>query len=241
MELPPGTPVEVMVRPDCVSITPRSDGQGRVQSRLFEGMHYLYGVALSSGDGAQPGDAHASVRDGGHGAGFAGAGPSSDVLLGRSVAVVRGASGDAGGVIGTPSRPHTTLEFPTHPSWSLFSGAAPPKPSPLPLHLCSAQGNHKGCPYRPGRCGTPLRPTPWGRSPQTPAPSPAASHRPLPRGEAGALRPSPPASSFDRLRTNGLSSVPAASAIGLPLTRRCVAASSWGRGGRGRVTNPPLR
>ena len=49
VDLPPGTPVEVMVRPDCVSITPRSDGQGRVQSRLFEGMHYLYGVALSSG------------------------------------------------------------------------------------------------------------------------------------------------------------------------------------------------
>ena len=38
-----------MVRPDCVAITPQSDGQGRVQSRLFEGMHYLYGVALSSG------------------------------------------------------------------------------------------------------------------------------------------------------------------------------------------------
>ena len=49
VELPPGTPVEVMVRPDCVAITPRADGQGRVQSRLFEGMHYLYGVALSSG------------------------------------------------------------------------------------------------------------------------------------------------------------------------------------------------
>ena len=49
VELPPGTLVEVMVRPDCVSITPRSDGQGRVQSRLFEGMHYLYSVALSSG------------------------------------------------------------------------------------------------------------------------------------------------------------------------------------------------
>ena len=48
-ELPPGTAVEVMVRPDCVSITPRSDGQGRVQSRLFEGMHYLYAVSLSSG------------------------------------------------------------------------------------------------------------------------------------------------------------------------------------------------
>ena len=49
VELPSGTPVEVMVRPDCVAITPQSDGQGRVQSRLFEGMHYLYGVALSSG------------------------------------------------------------------------------------------------------------------------------------------------------------------------------------------------
>ena len=49
VDLPPGTPVEVMVRPDCVAITPRPDGQGRVQSRLFEGMHYLYGVALSSG------------------------------------------------------------------------------------------------------------------------------------------------------------------------------------------------
>ena len=48
-ELPVGATPEVMVRPDCVTITPDLSGQGYITARLFEGMHYLYTVALDSG------------------------------------------------------------------------------------------------------------------------------------------------------------------------------------------------
>ena len=48
----------------------------------------------------------------------------------------------------------------------------------------------------------------------------------------------PPASSFDRLRTSGLSSVPAAPALGLPLTRCCASVSPPGEAGASR---PPPR
>ena len=48
-ELPAGSTAEVMVRPDCVTITPDLSGQGYITGRLFEGMHYLYTVALDSG------------------------------------------------------------------------------------------------------------------------------------------------------------------------------------------------
>ncbi|MFQ5860469.1 MAG: ABC transporter ATP-binding protein [Dehalococcoidia bacterium] len=53
--VPPGTPLpegdvlEVMVRPDDVSIRPSLDGQGRIVSRIFRGAFYLYRVALPSG------------------------------------------------------------------------------------------------------------------------------------------------------------------------------------------------
>ena len=44
-----GAQVEVMVRPDDVSIYPAPGGPGRIVSRLFRGMHYLYVVSLPSG------------------------------------------------------------------------------------------------------------------------------------------------------------------------------------------------
>ena len=48
-ELQPGTEVEVTVRPDDVAIRPSPTGPGRVVSRAFRGMHYLYGISLPSG------------------------------------------------------------------------------------------------------------------------------------------------------------------------------------------------
>ena len=47
--LPPGTSVEVMVRPDDVYIHPSASGSSRVVDRVFRGMHYLYSLALPSG------------------------------------------------------------------------------------------------------------------------------------------------------------------------------------------------
>ncbi len=47
--LPPGTEAEVLVRPDDVSIRPSGTGSGIVVSRVFRGMHYMYGVSLPSG------------------------------------------------------------------------------------------------------------------------------------------------------------------------------------------------
>ena len=44
-----GTEVEVMTRPDDVSISPSDNGLGRVISRDFRGMYYLYGLSLPSG------------------------------------------------------------------------------------------------------------------------------------------------------------------------------------------------
>ena len=49
VRLPPGTEVEVMVRPDDVAILPSDAGVGRVISRVFRGMHYLYNISLPSG------------------------------------------------------------------------------------------------------------------------------------------------------------------------------------------------
>ncbi len=47
--IPAGVEVDVMVRPDDVAIYPSSSGMGRVVSRVFRGMHYLYGLSLPSG------------------------------------------------------------------------------------------------------------------------------------------------------------------------------------------------
>ena len=47
--IPPGTAVEVMVRPDDVAIRPSDSGTGRVMGRVFRGMHYLYVLSLPSG------------------------------------------------------------------------------------------------------------------------------------------------------------------------------------------------
>jgi iron(III) transport system ATP-binding protein len=44
-----GTDVDVMVRPDDISIHPADSGKGRITSRVFRGMHYLYNVILPSG------------------------------------------------------------------------------------------------------------------------------------------------------------------------------------------------
>ena len=45
----PGTEIEVLARPDDVAFRPSSTGPGRVVSRVFRGMHYLYGLSLPSG------------------------------------------------------------------------------------------------------------------------------------------------------------------------------------------------
>ena len=47
-EHPPGG-VEVLVRPDDMSIAPSESGQGSIISRVFQGPSYLYEVALNSG------------------------------------------------------------------------------------------------------------------------------------------------------------------------------------------------
>ena len=49
VSLSPETEVEVMVRPDDVAIRPSDAGLGRVLSRTFRGMHYLYVISLPSG------------------------------------------------------------------------------------------------------------------------------------------------------------------------------------------------
>jgi len=48
-ELPPDAKAQVMLRPDDVTIRPSPEGEGRVVDRLFQGMHYIYTVALPSG------------------------------------------------------------------------------------------------------------------------------------------------------------------------------------------------
>ena len=49
VRVPTGTEVDVMIRPDDVGIQQSSTGRGRVVSRVFRGMHYLYGLSLPSG------------------------------------------------------------------------------------------------------------------------------------------------------------------------------------------------
>jgi iron(III) transport system ATP-binding protein len=47
--LPAGTPVEVMIRPDDISFTPRADGVGVIIRRFFRGSETLYCIRLPSG------------------------------------------------------------------------------------------------------------------------------------------------------------------------------------------------
>ena len=49
LEARDGAKVEVMVRPDDISIHPEEAGQGRVVERVFQGAHNLYKVELPSG------------------------------------------------------------------------------------------------------------------------------------------------------------------------------------------------
>lgn len=49
VSLSPGTPVEVLLRPDDVLLKASSSGTGRVLRRIFRGMHYLYALSLPSG------------------------------------------------------------------------------------------------------------------------------------------------------------------------------------------------
>ncbi len=49
LEAKDGAKVEVMVRPDDISIRPEEAGQGRVVERVFQGAHNLYKVELPSG------------------------------------------------------------------------------------------------------------------------------------------------------------------------------------------------
>ena len=49
LEASDGAKVEVMVRPDDISIHPEDGGQGRVVERVFQGAHNLYKVELPSG------------------------------------------------------------------------------------------------------------------------------------------------------------------------------------------------
>ncbi|MBI3931397.1 MAG: ABC transporter ATP-binding protein [Chloroflexi bacterium] len=48
-ELPNGTKIKVMVRPDFIDIRPKADGAGIIVERVFQGINYLYRVQLPSG------------------------------------------------------------------------------------------------------------------------------------------------------------------------------------------------
>ncbi len=48
-ELPDGTSVKVMIRPDFIDIRPAEDGVGVIVNRVFQGIYYLYRVKLPSG------------------------------------------------------------------------------------------------------------------------------------------------------------------------------------------------
>ena len=48
-DLPAGTKVTVMVRPDFLDIQPEADGVGVIVDRIFQGINYLYRVKLPSG------------------------------------------------------------------------------------------------------------------------------------------------------------------------------------------------
>jgi iron(III) transport system ATP-binding protein len=49
LEAPPGTPIEVLVRPDDLTLSADPAGDARVVRSVFRGMDYLYDVALPSG------------------------------------------------------------------------------------------------------------------------------------------------------------------------------------------------
>jgi iron(III) transport system ATP-binding protein len=49
LPLPPGTEVDVLVRPDDLTLRPDPQGTARVQRRIFQGMHHLHRVVLPSG------------------------------------------------------------------------------------------------------------------------------------------------------------------------------------------------
>ena len=50
---PPPQDVEVLVRPDDLSMEPSGSGQGEIVSRIFQGSFYLYEVLLGSGEFVQ--------------------------------------------------------------------------------------------------------------------------------------------------------------------------------------------
>ncbi len=47
--LPPGTQVDVLVRPDDLTLHPDPQASARVERRIFQGMHHLHRVVLPSG------------------------------------------------------------------------------------------------------------------------------------------------------------------------------------------------
>ena len=49
VRLSPGTPVDVLLRPDDVSLRASESGTSLVLRRIFRGMHYIYAISLSSG------------------------------------------------------------------------------------------------------------------------------------------------------------------------------------------------
>ncbi|GAB4534535.1 MAG: ABC transporter ATP-binding protein [Anaerolineae bacterium] len=49
VNLPPGAAVDILVRPDDLTLHPHPEGQGQVVRCVFRGMDYLYHVALPSG------------------------------------------------------------------------------------------------------------------------------------------------------------------------------------------------
>lgn len=53
LPLPPGTPVDVLVRPDDLTLQPDAEGEAQIARCIFRGMDYLYQVVLPSGDTVQ--------------------------------------------------------------------------------------------------------------------------------------------------------------------------------------------
>jgi iron(III) transport system ATP-binding protein len=53
LDLPPGTLVDVLVRPDDLTLVPDPQGNARIARCIFRGMDYLYQVALPSGQSIQ--------------------------------------------------------------------------------------------------------------------------------------------------------------------------------------------
>jgi iron(III) transport system ATP-binding protein len=48
-DLPPGTPLQIAVRPDDVTLAPDEEGNGRILERQFIGIAYIYRVRLDGG------------------------------------------------------------------------------------------------------------------------------------------------------------------------------------------------